>query len=326
MTAIVTGTDIALAIRETQPTRIAVAYLGADWRDYLVNPENIDHIVISPTFGSNPRAILDLCEVLTWEKILFLDELHAKIYLGSKSAVVGSANLTANGLCGEALLECSAVLNSDADLHTIAELIDAIVSRAKQQYPTTEAKVKKVASLKIMWNKAFSANLIDQKRNRTNTINTIEKYRPAALDDFYVLWYMNANTKYSPELELIKSRICDEIHFHPNDKPLENRYVLKWCKNLDDSANKKTKLYWMYIHEIFKDGIRENNYSYTTAAVQLKNIAVPPVPFEITENITAKFIELIDSKRLNHNLVQSEENFQLKLTFEAIPALLAALQ
>ena len=51
------------AIKECNPSRIAVAYIGKDWRDFI-NPKNIVEIIISPTLGSNPVAIQEIATQL----------------------------------------------------------------------------------------------------------------------------------------------------------------------------------------------------------------------------------------------------------------------
>lgn len=98
------GTDIKSTIRDISPTSIAVAYVGIDWASY-VSPDRIKEIILSPTLGSNPYAIVNMAKYIGWENIYFLDNLHAKIYLSASQAAVGSFNLTANGLSAQGLEE-----------------------------------------------------------------------------------------------------------------------------------------------------------------------------------------------------------------------------
>jgi hypothetical protein len=323
MPQIITGSEIADAIRTCQPTRIAVAYIGADWRDYIEYPSRIEQIVISPTLGSNPNAIMDLSKALPWEKIIFLDELHAKIYLGAKSAVIGSANLTANGLCGEKLVECSLTTTAREDRERLAKFLDEIVRRATSQYPTTASKLERVAKLQSIWNNAFSRGIIKPQIAR---VRSIHDFQLTSTEEFYVLWYMNADYDYSPELERIKSRIASEIHFHPEDEPKENRFVLTWRKTAHDAVDGRTKPSWMYIHEIFREAIVAEDYEYTTAAIQRNDLESPPEPFEITDELAERFSKVISSKVLHSYLVQDEENFRLSATHKGLPRLLAALR
>lgn len=97
--------EIGSAIQRCNPLKIAVAYLGEDWRSFIPDVQHLEEVIVSPTLGTNPRAVMDLAQRIGWENVHFLDELHAKFYLGSSTAIVGSANLTHNGLSGDALIE-----------------------------------------------------------------------------------------------------------------------------------------------------------------------------------------------------------------------------
>ncbi len=322
MSTLVTEKIIAEAIRTIAPTRIAVAFLGADWKKYIPEPQKIEQIVISPTLGSNPKAILELSEEIGWERIFLLDDLHAKVYLGRDSALVGSANLTANGLCGGALVEFGVVLKSEEDVRFINTFIDDIVRRAQSDYSDKKSKIDKVAIVQILWNKAFSRGIIQPAVEE----NKIKDFVLATEEDFYVLWYMGADYEYSTEVEQIKSCIDSEIHFHPEDEPKPNRFVLIWRKTSKDTADKRTRPSWMYIHEIFKNGVVAEDYEYTTVAIQRNDLAIPPVPFELSDEVVAKLFKSIDSGDLKEALVQDENSFRLAQTFKAIEPLVMALR
>lgn len=142
---------IAKRILEIKPQRIAVAYLGAAWRDY-VDIDSLESVVLSPTIGSNPEAIDTLVAAITWEKVHFLDHLHAKFYLSSTGAVLGSSNLSSNGLQGsKGLVESAVFLDSvqhpDAheDLTAMHRRIEAM---AKYKYKTIAAKEARLSKLK----------------------------------------------------------------------------------------------------------------------------------------------------------------------------------
>ena len=75
--------EIQRAIRRCEPSKIAVAYIGTDWNTFVSDVESLGAIIVSPTLGSNPWAITDLAKQIGWDKIFFLDELHAKTYVGN---------------------------------------------------------------------------------------------------------------------------------------------------------------------------------------------------------------------------------------------------
>ncbi len=79
--------DIQEAVSGCKPSKIAVAYIGADWQTFIPDPSRLESIIVSPTIGSNPWAIADLVKQIGWEKVAFLDELHAKTYIKKRGHV-----------------------------------------------------------------------------------------------------------------------------------------------------------------------------------------------------------------------------------------------
>lgn len=74
--------ELQSALDKIQPRRVAVAYLGAGWRDYL-SLHSLDEILVSPTLGSNPWALAGLlaeAERCGRPRVYFLEALHAKLY------------------------------------------------------------------------------------------------------------------------------------------------------------------------------------------------------------------------------------------------------
>ena len=96
------------ALNKIKPTKIAVAYVGAGWENYILL-EHLEEIIVSPTLGSNPFAIEEIMNKLGAEKVHFLDRLHSKLYLGKQSALLGSPNLSDNGFSDSGNLEAGVV-------------------------------------------------------------------------------------------------------------------------------------------------------------------------------------------------------------------------
>jgi hypothetical protein len=107
--------DVRKQLKALKPSRIAVAYIGKDWQEYIC-PQDIDSIIVSPTIGSNPDAIVQLAEIVSYDRVFLLDRLHAKIYLGEDCALIGSFNLSRNGLGEGGLLELGNVVDQEKDL------------------------------------------------------------------------------------------------------------------------------------------------------------------------------------------------------------------
>ena len=79
--------------------RIAVAFIG-DGASQRINPNAKDvQIICNLTMnGTNPAEVQNLIHRFGSGSIKQIDNLHAKLYIGSEYAIVGSANLSANGL------------------------------------------------------------------------------------------------------------------------------------------------------------------------------------------------------------------------------------
>ncbi|RYE42509.1 MAG: hypothetical protein EOP24_32545 [Hyphomicrobiales bacterium] len=324
MSKLVKEREIAEELLKISPTRIAVAFLGADWDKYIVEPEKIEQIVISPTLGSNPKAILHLSEKIGWDKIFFLDELHAKVYLGPNSGMVGSSNPTANGLCGEALREFAVVLESSDELNSIGEFLDETITLAEAMYSTEKKKKDRLAKLQNLWNEAFSRSLIEEPTEPPKT--SINDFVLTSNKDFYVLWYEKITPEHSAKLKKIESLIVDEMHFSPKDEPEANRFVLVWKKTRDDKVDMRTWPYWLYIHEIISDGIVADDYEYTTVGIERSDLLTPPDPFELTDEVVARFREAINSGKLTETLIQQVDGFELSKAQDGLEILVKALR
>ena len=81
MKLLTSSKEIRDGLSRIKPSRIAVAFVGSNWRDF-VPAHYLEEIILSPTLGSNPKAIEDLFKELSPARVHFLDELHSKIYLG----------------------------------------------------------------------------------------------------------------------------------------------------------------------------------------------------------------------------------------------------
>ncbi|XCN73984.1 MAG: phospholipase D family protein [Candidatus Electrothrix aestuarii] len=299
---IIFDSEIAEAIEKCSPEYIAVAYIGKDWRQFIPKPSRLKSVIISPTLGTNPRAVTDMVNELGWDKIEFLDELHAKLYLGKSSAVTGSSNLTKNGLSGEGLQELCIATNNDSHLKKFKIFFDKMKVEASSSYPDIKKKKQKLNELYSVWNKAVSHGLAVQDQ----PVAKFEDFDLLSNDQFYITWYQNADCKHSDELQAIKEFIDDEIHFLPEDNIQKNKWVLMWRITNTDTADKRTNPRWLYIHELFKGGITESNYKYTTAAIQRNDLEKPSEPFELTKDVINALKEAVEKKSNRDYFVQGD--------------------
>jgi hypothetical protein len=128
------------ALKIIKPIKIAVAYIGIDYQNFI-DPYDLHSIILSPTLGSNPNAIDDLVSKIGWNKVYLLDNLHSKIYLGEKSAIITSANLSKNGLDIEGLLEIGILLEDFNSLNKLNQIYEDFFDSSLDAYPDQESKV-----------------------------------------------------------------------------------------------------------------------------------------------------------------------------------------
>ncbi|UFS69506.1 phospholipase D family protein [Geomonas sp. RF6] len=312
---------IAESVRKCAPTCIAVAFIGTDWKEYVENPRELAAVIVSPTIGTNPRAVTDLAKTIGWERIFLLDELHAKIFIGETSAVVGSANLTKNGLSGLRLIEACVEIRDEGELRVLTELFSELRRRAEKRYPDKEAKKRKIAELQSVWNAAVVSGAMAETRSGSSFLD----FELVGRDDFYVVWYQPVEVAFSEDVKAIESVIANDIHFAKGDQVQKHKWALLW--HITGSGKPSAKRpYWLYIHELFKNGVVEPGYGYPQCAVQRSDLPVPSPPFEITKEIANAFRKAVQDEDVAKYLVQSLEKFRLKDSLDGVPLLIERMK
>lgn len=297
--------EIQRAVLGCKPSKIAVAYIGADWKTFIPDLSCLESIIVSPTFGSNPWAITDLVKQIGWEKIHFLDELHAKTYVGKKSAVIGSANLTRNGLGAEGLVELCVEVNAEESLRKVNKTFGDLKKRAQEQYPTKESKKKRLSELEKSWGAAIANRIVKgESRKERHFVD----FEPLVNDHFYVLWYQPTDCEYSEDVKAIQSLMVDDIHFAISDKPEKNKWALMWRITDTSKPHGRARPHWLYIHEIFEDGVIDEGYEYPQCAIQRKDLEVPPPPFDLTGDVVTAFKAAVREESIAKYLIQDRED------------------
>ena len=301
------------------PHKIAVAYIGADWADYI-NSNRIEEIILSPTLGSNPKAIDQLVEELGgWDKIYFLKNLHTKIYIGSEIAIVGSSNLSKNGIDVGGLEEACISVRSPELSKDINHYFETLKSKASRQFKDEKSKKQELEKLRDKWAAAESAGIGFD----ASTEKEIYEYGvPAASDEFYICFFDDYDG-YSHSKEVSKNRV-DDFHFSPKDELRKNKWVLSW--EADEDGNPTGTMDWGYIHRIIPGGIvaftkkGERNYPYTTAAIQEENgfgISTPRHrPFKLTRLTKKAFVETMREKRFHDAFYSAKKTWLVKNSFK----------
>jgi len=321
-----TGPAIAKAIEKANPEVIAVAYLGWDWKTYLPNPEKIESIVISPRLGTNPAAVAELSKVIGWERIYLHDDLHAKLYLGSKSAVLGSANLSLNGLDGGRLVELCAEISAPADLEYLQAFHQTTLEQARKQYSSVESR------------KGRMAELAEEMQKNLSFINESKKTAPAfkdfdllAPDQFYVACYGETEEiEHSDEVDVLEEIIEHRQYMASSDEPVKGKWMLLWRTKKDNTPSKSEKPFWMVIDEIIENGVKTET-DYPKLVYQRKDVGKAirresDAPFELTESVIDAFRSTIVDVGVREHFIQNENIFTLEKTIGGVPELVKRMQ
>lgn len=296
---ILKGFDIAKGIKQIKPSKIAVAFIGNDYDCYLDDSclKSLESIVLSPTEGSNPKAISKLINSIGWEKVHFLSRLHAKIYIGKDATIIGSSNLSRNGLIGDGsgLYEICVKIESNDKFD---ETFNEILNEAREEFPSEQSKLKALNNLWRIYNKRKSATL----EHCSDETTDFDDYDWSKDEHFYMAWYNDPSARdYTDETKVFcdktKDFIENDMAFDENDKIDENEWVLCWrCQKNYDKIHRREKLSWLYIDKIINNGWDDGADRYTKLAAQLNSCSSnrPKPPFEITEQFTESFRNVID--------------------------------
>lgn len=323
--SILSGKKIQKSIEKCQPSKIAVAFIGSDWGSYLQYPDLIESIIISPTLGSNPYAIQDIVNKIGWSRVYFLDSLHAKIYVGNDRAVVGSANLTKNGLNGERLFEISVEITEEKELLSLNEEFESIIKKSNVSYPTVNSKKIKLNYLFDIWHKAVASGVVTEG---DVDLRDFSNFELLSNDQFYVTYYKPAESEYSKEVEIIKSVIANDAHFLKDDDVEPNKWVLMWRITSEGKPHMTAKPEWLFIHDVFENGVIDDDYEYTTLAIERSDRESPTPPFELTKEVIIALKESVVKNELSQYFIQNYEvdGFYLNHAKKGLPDLIRSMK
>jgi len=302
---IIRSKAIGEAIRKMSPTKIAVAYLGWGWTKYLIEPKKIEYIVVSTDIGTNPAAVATLVAEIGWAKVFLLDHLHAKIYIGSGTAIIGSANLSDNALSGVGLEEIAVNIADDDTVHELGVIADEIRDKANKKYPSAEKKDNELREMERRWNRSMSV-----KRHRLPPMDApdIRRYPFKHGPLFWVIWYVNdgdiqfndqlVNEKAGGALEQIIQKET-YINALSNDKVREGDWLLLWMTGNDGLPDGQGGFGWRYAHRVVNNAVI-NCGNYTTGIFELPGVKKPPVPFRITAKVRKAIIAVLKEDRFKN--------------------------
>ncbi|MBI1206839.1 MAG: hypothetical protein GC191_06065 [Azospirillum sp.] len=262
-------------IKRINPSKIAVAYVGIRWEDFLPR-RGLKEIIVSPTLGSNPKAISELRSRLGTKNVHFLDDLHSKVFLSDENGLIGSCNLSNNALMDGRLFEVALPINDPEVLKSLHDLFEEYKQKACEQYPSDDCKRARLERLYRLRNL-----YIDPYLKSRNGIIAIKDNIPPLVEKsgeekIYLAWYDNGDSAID-EL-IVKSEInkidksanversvdyfVDYNGFLEGDKIDEGSWLLNWRCNEDGLPRQNGTISWCYVDCCIDKGIR-NNDGYT---------------------------------------------------------------
>ena len=285
------------ALEEVEPTHIAVAYVGADWEDYI-SVNDLDEIIISPTHGSNPKAIESIMKKIGNENVYFLNELHSKIYIGSNYALVGSCNLTYNAMSGKKLLEVAILLDDDSSVSKLLGAFNEYKKLAEFQYPNFESKKKQLKELKEKWNTSVQHGLVTDNSG----IPELSEYC-SELDKIHIVWYPGAekviyneesanNCMLDTKGRTIEDYFREDYAFLEEDPIEPGDWILGWHITSKGCPSVKINfISWMYVHHVIPYGYAKTvDDPYTKLAGETDVLKKPNPPFNLDNSVTIQII------------------------------------
>lgn len=285
------------ALLDIRPRRAAVAYLGAAWRDVLGDSPELEQLVVSPTAGSNPWALEEICNELGWDRVHFLERLHSKIYIGRGRVIVGSPNISSNGfdtdVDGSGLFE-AVVLSSETELRRDAEAeFERLRAIARSEYPGKPEMERRIAAMK-----AARATLDEAGRKARSTMDVA--VRPLSFHAYplearkhriFVEWYTLDDNDGGEEGDV---DFLDLNLRHGVDLIRVGDWILVW-RALDSGAvHARPKLTWLRV-----DVVRENrgeNDEYVDQVAQTRKVRGALAPFELTPGLNAAFRQVMSGE------------------------------
>ena len=320
------------ALKEIKPSKIAVAFVGEGWKKY-VSPKQLKEIILSPTLGSNPKAIEQIMDMIGESNVYFLDNLHSKIYLGEESALLGSSNLSDNGLADFRLLETGVVLSDHPSLERLRSVFDTYKNRAMRLYPTKKSKKEKLHELIKQWQSSIWHGLNTDHGSEKSP--AITNYK-SDLDRIHIAWYHQedkldynegAIDAVVPEAIGISpdDYFADAFSFHEKDIIQPGDWILYWrCRN-DGYPCKNCNIDWLHVHHVVPNGVNDPNY--TKLAGQAKNLKCPTPPFDLNQKRIKSIIrEALSSIKFSELLSLDEAPWQLTPADKVVPEFLKYLR
>lgn len=324
-TLLLTAEEIRDALTLVKPARIAVAYVGEGWSNYLPPgclkdpPGCLKELVVSPTLGSNPRAIEEIMRRIGHENVYFLDELHAKIYLGEKAAVVGSCNLSNNGLGDGCRWEAAVLLEDAESLRKLEDTLDKYKTLAIEgKYPDLETKLSKLRELNSQRSAAIRHGIIKGGKDETGEPPLLRDYK-SVLDTIHVCSF-NGDFEYNEEAlgAVIPEAVAagpenyfrETLAHDENYVIAEGDWLLCWPAIQNGRPSRRGCIRWLHAHHVVPRGAEHPNYTKLIGEAKSEWLTPVRPPFRLglkTQQIIRDTLNLEKFKKLRDDEQRNAE-------------------
>lgn len=321
--------EIRSELNQLKPSKVAVAFVGYGWGEYVCSKDLIE-IVLCPKFGSNPKAIEGLIEEIGIDNVHFLNKLHSKFYIGDRKAILGSCNLSNNGIGKTDRFEAAVTIDDPALLDKLSATFDDYKATAKQDYPSKESKTEQLKKLEREWKDALKHGFINDKSP------TLEDYQ-IGRDRIHVAWYLSAsnNKDDGSEYDTVeiakKTGITDlpldknfsgYMDFHEEDPVEHGDWILSWKCKKDGEPYGLNNIDWLYVHDVVSQGSRDDDYT----KVALERKGRPCHPFELDKKAKNIIQDLLKSGNFPEMRMNNSHDWRLRPSDKVTPRFLAELR
>lgn len=299
--------ELSRTLKCIKPTHVAVAYLGNAWQKYLTDLDTLEEIIVSPTIGSYPGALevlLDKAERHGF-KVFFSEKLHAKLFIGKNSCLIGSSNLSHNGF-GGGLNEAAVHLTGEQYIQQ-AEVIFKSLKVGAVADPDQQHQMLK--HLKLKWQRARNSNIFPNE-NDDKPEPLLADWKQGQNEERVILSWYYIDGETPPNEKNIKAELTDfkdghineywkdYLDFAANDDIREGDWLLCWAVKTDGTPDKRKSYspYWMQVNKVIANGSGDESHNYRLLAIEFKTddhgIATKPFTIDrLVRDITQQILE-----------------------------------
>ncbi|WP_322529101.1 phospholipase D family protein [Salinicola sp. LHM] len=293
--------QLRATLADIRPTHVAVAYLGYGWSDYL-DVTALEEIVVSPTLGSFPYALDDLLDAADRHGIAvyFQPDLHAKLFIGNDSCLIGSANLSRNGFSG-GLREAGVHLQDPDSVQQAQAVFETLKAGAVTSPDKQRAMVSELVET---WQRARRHGVLPNE-DGDRPAGTILDWKPG-VERVQMAWF-DAKVDISLNETSIRQQLPEIGHHQPQDyfedyASLVERddvkagdWLILWAAKGDGTPDQRSSPYWLRVDRLISEAADASEAPYTQLAVTLSDSKAVTPPFELDERAKRLIKQLLVS-------------------------------